>query len=118
MNAILRPADTTGAGTDPSPMESPALARQNVQAPVSFLSKHALTTSRRDESHRQWLRRDAGSCPQDLQSEGAAGLAERTEVQRRLVPASWQSRLLANGIAALVLGCLLLAAYLWWRLLQ
>ncbi len=35
MNATLRPSDTTGAGTDSSPMESPALARQNVQAPVS-----------------------------------------------------------------------------------
>lgn len=34
MHTVIRQADQTGAGTDPSPMNLSALARRNVQVPV------------------------------------------------------------------------------------
>ena len=119
MNAFVRPTETTGAGTDPSPMESPALARQNVQAPVSIHSEIVAATGRPREQGPRQLRVDAEACDDHLPpTDRDPEMTYRLEVCGQFAPATWQSRLIAKGLGALVLGCLLLAAYVWWRLLQ
>jgi hypothetical protein len=42
----------------------------------------------------------------------------QNEVRRQLIDANRRARNLAIVVFAMVLGCLCLAAYLWWKLLE